>query len=207
MGASRVVLIRHAESQWNAARRWQGQGGPGLSDLGHRQAAVTARFLAGHEPAVRRIVSSDLPRVVETAMPAARALGIEPELDARLREIDVGWWSGLTTPEVLERDPNGVKAMRAGHDPARGGAETMADVRGRVVHAVAELADACEGGTLLVFSHGGPVRSIVGDVLGLSVAQQVTLAGPGNASRTVLTNGGGGRQLRSYNETTHLADV
>lgn len=207
MGAQRVVLIRHAESQWNAARRWQGQGGPGLSDLGHRQAAATARFLAEHQPDVQRIVSSDLPRVVETAAPAAELLGIEPVLDERLREIDVGWWSGLTTPEVFDRDPDGLEAMRAGHDPARGGAETMADVRSRVVAALAELADACDGGTLLVFSHGGPVRSVVGDVLGLSVAQQVTLAGPGNASRTVLTNGGVGRQLRSYNETAHLADV
>ncbi len=207
MGAERVVLIRHAESQWNAAGRWQGQGGPGLSDLGHRQAAATARFLAGHEPHICRIVSSDLPRVVETAAPTVEALGVEPVLDERLREIDVGWWSGLTTPEVLERDPDGVEAMRAGTDPRRGGAESMADVRRRVVAALTELADACDGGTLLVFSHGGPVRSIVGDVLGLSVAQQATLAGPGNASRTVLTNGGRGRQLRSYNETTHLASV
>jgi broad specificity phosphatase PhoE len=207
MGADRVVLIRHGESLWNAAGRWQGQGGPGLSVLGHRQAVATAAFLAEREPDVRRIAASDLPRVVETAAPAAAAFGIEPVLDERLREIDVGWWSGLTTPEVLERDPGGVAAMRAGHDPPRGGAERMADVRIRVSRALDELVDVCDGGTLLVFSHGGPVRSVVGHLLGLSVAQQATLAGPGNASRTVLTNGGRRRQLRSYNETTHVADV
>ena len=49
MGAKRVGRIRHGESQWNAAGRGQGEGGPGLSERGHRQAAMAARFLAGRE--------------------------------------------------------------------------------------------------------------------------------------------------------------
>jgi probable phosphoglycerate mutase len=207
VGADRVVLIRHGESRWNAAGRWQGQGGPGLSDLGHRQAKVTAALLAAHVDDVALLVSSDLPRVTETAEPAARMLGLPVETDARLREIDVGWWSGLTTDEVVARAPDALAAIRAGHDVPRGGAETVGDLRARVAPAVAELAASCDGGTAVVFSHGGPVRAVVGDALGLSVIDERVLAGPGNCSRTVLTYRAGHPRLACYNETAHLVGV
>lgn len=207
MGAARVILIRHGESHWNAAGRWQGQQGPGLSDLGHRQAKVTAAHLAAHIDDVSLLVSSDLPRVTETAEPAARALGLTVETDVRLREIDVGWWSGLTTDEVLARAPDAMAAIRAGDDLPRGGAETVGDMRARVTAAVAELIASCDGGTAMVFCHGGPVRAVVGDALGLSVADERVLAGPGNCSRTVLTYCNGRTRLACYNETAHLVGV
>lgn len=204
MPAERVVLIRHGESQWNAAGRWQGHAGPGLSARGHRQAALTARFLAGHESDVRMLVASDLPRVTETAQPTADAFGVQARVDVRLREIDVGWWSGLTHAEIEERDPRAFAAIRAGRDVPRGGAETARQLRDRVVEAVADHVAACDGGTMLLYCHGGPVRSIVGAVLGLSIAQEQALAGPGNCSRTVVLHGAGPPRLRCYNEMAHL---
>jgi probable phosphoglycerate mutase len=199
----RVVLIRHGQSQWNAEGRWQGHGGPGLTTRGRRQAALTARFLAAHESDVRIVISSDLARAIETAAPAADALGVPTRTDARLREIDVGWWSGLTTTQIARRDPETLEALRDGHDVPRGGAETVRELRHRVVDGLVDLASTC-GGTMLVFSHGGPVRSVVGDALGLSVAQQRALAGPGNCSRTLLTCHVGRARLLGYNETAHL---
>lgn len=207
MGADRLVLIRHGESRWNAAGLWQGQGGPGLSDLGHRQSKVTAAFLAANVDDVSLLVSSDLPRVIETAEPAARALGLPLRTDGRLREIDVGWWSGLTTDEVLARAPGDVAAIRGGDDLPRGGAETVGDLRSRVAPAVAELVATCAGGTALLFSHGGPVRAVVGDALGLSVIGERVLAGPDNCSRTVLSYRDGRPRLACYNETAHLVGV
>jgi broad specificity phosphatase PhoE len=207
VGAERVVLIRHGESRWNVVGRWQGQRGPGLSDLGHRQAKVTAAFLASHVDDASLLVSSDLSRATETAEPAALALGVPLETDVRLREIDVGWWSGLRTDEVLARAPDELAAIRAGDDPPRGGAETVRDLRARVAPAVAELVASCDGGTTLVFCHGGPVRAVVGDVLGLSVSDERLLAGPGNCSRTVLTCRDGRPRLACYNETAHLVGV
>lgn len=204
MVADRVLLIRHGESQWNAVGRWQGHGGPGLSPRGRRQAKVVADVVAAAEPQVRLIASSDLPRTVETAEPTADVLGVSPVLDARLREIDVGWWSGLTTAEVAAKDPEALAALEAGEDIPRGGAETAGALRARVVEAVDEITATCDGGTVVVFSHGGPVRALVGHLLGLSVAQQRTLSGPDNCSRTVITFGPSGPRLRCYNETAHL---
>ena len=204
MAAERVVLIRHGESEWNAVGRWQGHGGIGLSSRGRAQAAAIAAFLSKYERDVRLIASSDLPRVTQTAEPAARAFGLDLHLDRRLREIDVGWWSGLTTPEIAERDPAAFAAYLAGDDVPRGGAETESQLRERVTAAVEELRDRCASGTLLVFCHGGPVRAMVGHVLGLTVRAQRGLAGPQNCSRTVLTHRAGMLRLRCYNETAHI---
>jgi probable phosphoglycerate mutase len=202
--AERVVLIRHGESEWNATGRWQGHGGVGLSPLGRKQADATAAFLAEHEPDVGLIAASDLPRVTETAAPSGRALGREVRVDRRLREIDVGWWSGLTTAEIVARDPNGYAAFRAGQDVPRGGAETDEQLRARVSAAVEDLRQQCDGRTMIVFCHGGPVRALIGVALGLSVEGQRLLGGPGNCSRSVVTHHEGTMRVRCYNETAHV---
>ena len=202
-----MVLIRHGESEWNAVGRWQGHSDIGLSSLGRCQVATTAEFLARHERDVRMIVASDLVRVTETAEPAARALDMDVHLDRRLREIDVGWWSGLTTDEIRDRDPDLYAAYRAGRDVARGGGETDAQLRSRVTAAVEDLRTRCPSGTLLVFSHGGPVRSVVAAALGLPANPQPELAGPDNCSRTIVLYGDRSARLSCYNETAHLGDV
>jgi probable phosphoglycerate mutase len=204
LAAERVVLIRHGESEWNAVGRWQGHGGVGLSARGRAQAEATAAFLGKYEPDVQLIASSDLPRVTETAEPTARSFGLDLCVDRRLREIDVGWWSGLTSPEIAARDPAAFTAYRAGDDVPRGGAETETQLRKRVAAVVDELRVRCGSGTLLVFCHGGPVRALVGHALGLSVRGQRGLAGPQNCSRTVLTYRDGMVRLRCYNETAHV---
>ena len=151
-----MVLIRHGESEWNAVGRWQGHSDIGLSPLGRRQADVTAEFLARHESDVRLIVASDLVRVTQTAAPAARAFGLDVHLDRRLREIDVGWWRGLTSAEIADREPAMFAEFRAGRDVPRGGAETEAQLRSRVTAAVEELRHRCADGTLLA----GPRQAV-----------------------------------------------
>ena len=65
MPADRILLIRHAQSQWNAEGRWQGQQGPGLSALGHRQAEAGAdgdngdAGVPGRDDAVGRIIDDE----------------------------------------------------------------------------------------------------------------------------------------------------
>ena len=97
---TRVLLIRHGQSEWNAQGRWQGQADPPLSDLGRHQALHAARHLG----TVDAIVASDLQRASETALIIAEALGVGPVvLEPGLRERDAGEWSGLTRAEI-ERD-------------------------------------------------------------------------------------------------------
>lgn len=97
---TRLLLIRHGQSEWNADGRWQGQADPPLTDLGRAQAHHAARSLG----VVDAIVASDLQRAAETAAIISEELGVGPlVLDPDLRERDAGEWSGLTRAEI-ERD-------------------------------------------------------------------------------------------------------
>src|SRR5687767_12818211 len=99
---TRVLLVRHGQSTWNAEGRWQGWADPPLSELGATQ-ALTA---ANHVEHVDAVVSSDLVRARETAEIIAKALGIaEVEAFRGLRERGAGDWTGLTRPEIEERWP------------------------------------------------------------------------------------------------------
>jgi len=201
-----LVLVRHGESIWNAQGRVQGHGGTGLSRRGHAQARATAEVLAYRYPDAGLLVRSDLQRVAETAAPTEARLGVEVRVDERLREIDVGTWSGLIYAEIEERDPLGFQAWstRGDRDVRRGGGETFAELRERVWPAILELSGA--RGTVLVFTHGGPIRVAVASALGLPAQGETRLAGPGNCSLTLLEWRDGRHRLRAYNGVDHLRD-
>ena len=97
---TRVLLVRHGQSEWNAEGRWQGQADVALSDLGRLQAVHAAQHLG----VVDAIVASDLMRASETALIISEALGVGPVvIEPGFRERDAGEWSGLTRAEI-ERD-------------------------------------------------------------------------------------------------------
>ena len=197
-----VVLVRHGESVWNAENRLQGQGGTGLSDLGHRQAAATAQYLRRRYPHVVAAVRSDLQRVEQTARPWAETAPVAVQVDSRWREIDVGTWSGQTWDEVAVSDPKTLAAWRAGQDVRRGGGETFAELRARTWTALDELRS-CEG-TVLVFTHGGSIRLGVAAAIGLPVMGEHALGPVGNCSVTELLLDDSTTRLLSYNTRDHL---
>ncbi|HMG41301.1 MAG TPA: histidine phosphatase family protein [Acidimicrobiales bacterium] len=99
---TRVLLVRHGQSEWNVSGRWQGQTDPPLTDLGRRQAYSAARSLG----TVDAIWASDLQRAAETAAIISGELGVGPVvLDTDLRERDAGEWQGLTRAEIDEQYP------------------------------------------------------------------------------------------------------
>src|SRR3954471_3985163 len=102
MTTTRLLLVRHGQSEWNAQGRWQGQADPPLTDLGRAQARAAARSVGS----VDGIFASELQRATETAAIIAEELGLGPVLiDEGLRERDAGAWSGLTRDEIHERFP------------------------------------------------------------------------------------------------------
>src|SRR5438034_11161678 len=101
-----LLLARHGETDWNRDRRWQGHADPPLNDSGREQARALARELAADPPSA--VYTSDLSRSHETAAIVAAELGLPVTADARLREVDVGEWSGLLWSEIAERYPDGA---------------------------------------------------------------------------------------------------
>jgi probable phosphoglycerate mutase len=151
--ATRLFLVRHGESTWNADGRWQGQADPPLSALGERQAEAA---VAGFSEPPDAVWTSDLARAARTADLLAAGLELAPpRADARLRERDVGEWSGLTRAEIEERWPGYLAGRRS---PA--GWEDDDQLAERARAALRDLAGAAPGTCLLVVTHGGVIRTI-----------------------------------------------
>jgi broad specificity phosphatase PhoE len=149
---TRVLLMRHGQSEWNAIGRWQGQADPPLSDLGRRQAREAARAIG----AVDAVWSSDLQRAAETAAIISTDIGVGPVvLDPDLRERDAGEFSALTRAEIEERFPGYLADHRRppGWEPD----EHLLDRALRVVH---EIAAVVPGGDVLAVTHGGLVYTL-----------------------------------------------
>jgi probable phosphoglycerate mutase len=161
----RLLLVRHGESEWNAAGRWQGQADPPLTDTGRSQAMRAARAIG----AVDAIVASDLQRARDTAEILAAAIGIGPVvIDPRLRERHAGEWSGLTRADIhaewpgyLADDPLHREAESAPPGERRPpGWEPDEQLLERVLAALAELTTALPSGDALVVTHGGVIYAI-----------------------------------------------
>jgi broad specificity phosphatase PhoE len=149
---TRVLLVRHGQSEWNAEGRWQGQADPPLTDLGRLQAREAARALG----AVDAVWASDLQRAVETAAIIADRLGVGPVVvHADLRERDAGEFSGLTRPEIAARYPG---YLDDGRRPP--GWEPDELLVARAVRAVQAIAAEVPGGDVLVITHGGLVYAL-----------------------------------------------
>jgi probable phosphoglycerate mutase len=175
----------------------QGQLDTPLDDTGRAQAETVAPVLAQLRPAV--LLSSDLSRAADTAVPVARAAGVELLLDARLRELDLGSWQGLTSTQAREQYPQQWEDWRAGRDTPRGGGETYAQAGTRAAACVREgLARTPAGGTLLAVTHGGTARAALGVLLELHPGSWGRLAPLGNACWSTLVEAPWGWRLERH---------
>jgi probable phosphoglycerate mutase len=162
-----ILLVRHGETDWNRARRWQGHTDMPLNATGREQARALAERLATRPPDA--IVASDLARARETAEIVAARVGLPVSLDPRLREVDVGEWSGLTMADVEERYPAGLQRRLAGGTGWEQG-ETYEEMGARVVAALHDIA-ARHDGTVVAVTHGGCVREVL-HATGLAPAER-----------------------------------
>lgn len=160
---TRLLLVRHGETDWNVARRWQGHSDTPLNDAGREQ----ARRLAGELDPVDVVYSSDLARARETAEILAARLGVEVRPDERLRERGFGAWEGLTMAEIEERFLEEHRAWLGGTGVGAGDAEPLDAFAARVADFVGEVLDRHPDEAVLVVSHGGTIRAIHAHARGL----------------------------------------
>jgi probable phosphoglycerate mutase len=191
--AADLVVWRHGQTAWNSAGRFQGHLDPPLDDVGRSQARAAAPALLALSPGL--VVSSDLARARETAA----LLGLPVEVDARLRELDVGEWGGLTRPEIEAKFPETYAAWLRGEDVRREGGETLAELAARATAAVLEAVERTAGGPLLVVTHGGTSRALVVSLLGLPTSAGPSFAALGNARWASFARRGSGWRLTAYN--------
>jgi broad specificity phosphatase PhoE len=164
-----ILLVRHGESVDNAPpARIQGQRDPPLSQLGREQAEALADQVAGEGLAA--LYTSQMRRARETAEIVAARIGLEPRVDARLAEVDMGEWQGRLRSELLRDHPEVWDAWRRADPAVRfPGGESIGELSDRVLAALADVA----AGALpaLVVCHGGPIRVALGAARGPSGVQ------------------------------------
>lgn len=161
-----LYLMRHGETDWNVAGRWQGHTDVPLNATGREQAHAVAETL--RHAGLRRVVSSDLSRARETAHIVATRLGIElVYVDASLRERAFGPFEGLTREECVRLHPVSWQAWRE-EQVAPEGAEDMATLAVRVVAGLRRVAEevARDEAAVLVVTHGGALRAALAQATG-----------------------------------------
>lgn len=196
------MLLRHGETDWNVIGRGQGHADVPLNDRGHDQAAAVAPAMAAYGPSL--LWSSDLARAAETAAYVAKECALEPVLEPRLREFDLGERTGLTMPEYAERFPVEYADFQRGLFTAVPGGETTDDVVARFSEALAAMVGALGAGeTGLVVTHGAALKTALVSLLGWPADHGASLQGVSNCGWAVLDElePGGRFRLSGYNLT------
>jgi alpha-ribazole phosphatase len=163
-----IMLIRHAEAE-GAGCYLGRRSDPSLSARGRAQAEALARWLVGERLAA--IYSSPLRRALETARAVAAPHHLPVETVADLAEIDFGLWDGLSYQEIEARQPEQLACWLA--DPltvAPPEGESLAELSQRVINAFEPIVTRHPGETMIIVTHGGPVRVILCQGLGLPLA-------------------------------------
>jgi broad specificity phosphatase PhoE len=163
--STRILLVRHGQSQGNAEGRFGGHSATPLSEFGRAQAEATARVLSTE--GVTAIYSSDLLRAVETARPLASALGLEINCTEAFRERKVGRMEGLTFEEAAAQFPQEYAALlRRDFEHVLEGGESYRQMLDRAARALDACTAAHRGGTVAVFSHTGTICILVLHLMG-----------------------------------------
>lgn len=164
-GPTRLLLLRHGQTELSRQRRYSGRGNPELTETGRRQAADAARYLST-KGGISAVVSSPLRRAHDTARAAADALGLTVQVDDDLIETDFGDWEGLTFLEAAERHPElHGRWLRDTSLPAPGG-ESFDDVQQRIERARDRIIAEHGPATVLVVSHVTPIKTLLRLALG-----------------------------------------
>jgi ribonuclease H / adenosylcobalamin/alpha-ribazole phosphatase len=201
--ATRLLLLRHGQTELSVQRRYSGRGNPGLTEVGWRQADAAARYLA-RRGGISAVIASPLQRCYDTAATAAKALGMDLTVDDDLVETDFGAWEGLTFTEAAERYPELHRRWLRNTSTEPPGGESFDHVNQRVSRARDRIAAEYGGTTVLVVSHVTPIKMLL---------RQALDAGPGILYRLHLDLASlsiaefypdGASSVRLVNQTAYL---
>ena len=199
---TKIILLRHGETEWNRLGKYQGQSDIALSEKGRCQ----AQTLAAHFPVrtLQAAYASDLQRAMETARVATSSFGCTVTAEPRLREVNFGDWEGLTYaqisagwPEAMEKFFQLPDLLEIPHG------ETFAEVQQRAMAALEEIAAAHEGATVLAAAHGAVNRTILAGVLHMPLRYIWSLR-QDNTAVNILRYEEGRWLLELMNSTAHL---
>lgn len=201
---TRICLVRHGETEWNAERRIQGQIDIGLNAAGLRQAEAAGRWLKA--AGISALYASDLKRAWATGQAIGQAVGMQPVPVPELRERRYGIFEGLTYAEAEARYPEGYAAFEGRNaDYAFEHGESLKVMYERVTGKLKELAQRHLGESIVVVVHGGVLDVINRFVRGNPLEMPRDFLIP-NAGINWISAVDGRWTVETWGETAHLAD-
>jgi broad specificity phosphatase PhoE len=200
---TRIILVRHGQTEWNREERFRGRVDVDLNDTGRAQAEACARAIAARwKPAA--VYSSPRSRAVHTAEAVARRLGLSVHVEPGLDDLDFGEWHGLTEEEARARWPERIEVwLRSpGTVPPPGG-ESLQALQARGLAALTSLAARHVDATLVAVAHNAVNRVL------LLAAQGAPLEGyfrvdQETSAINVIDEDGGQLTAVLVNDTRHL---
>jgi broad specificity phosphatase PhoE len=194
-----LYLVRHGQTAYNATGRVQGWLDVPLDDVGIAQALSVGRRFGSKR--ISAVYTSPLSRAAETAKAIAAACNREVVLDIRLREYNMGDWTGLTGDEIAATSPGYHLATHEAQIP---NGESALDMRKRVESFLADVvAGHTSRDTLVAVSHGGTLGMVVAVMLNMPAVRRQPFTF-GNTAITKVTYEHGVWRLRSLNDRCHL---
>ena len=199
---TRLCIVRHGETAWNAEHRVQGQLDVPLNAIGHAQALAASKVLAIEK--FSAIYSSDLSRARQTAEPTASRLAMKVFLDPDLRERHYGIFERLTYAEVKKMFPRDYARFEA-RDPdyAFRTGESLRDFSVRSIGVISRIADRHPAESILVFTHGGVLDKLYRHVTGLPLSAERKFGIP-NAGLNRIELVADKWQIRAWADVAHL---
>ncbi len=200
---TKIILIRHGQTEWNRVERFRGRADIPLDETGLAQAEATGHRVAGEwHPAA--VYSSPLSRAVKTAEAVARHFELSVRPHFGLIDIDYGEWQGLSPEDVRQRWPEELTAWYTKPHLARiPGGETLEELRARAMQTVNGLVRIHPGDTIVLVGHTVINRVILLGVLGVGNARFWRLR-QDTCAINVIEFGDGEYTLVSLNDTCHL---
>lgn len=163
---TRLILIRHGQTEWNRVERFRGMADLALDEVGIKQAEATAERVT--EWPVTAVYTSPLKRALASAGIIARRFGLRPVVHPGLADINFGEWEGLSPKEAAVKDPKlWTIWVHSPHLVRFPGGEALGDVTARAAAVVAEVVKKHEGSTIAMVSHRVVCHLLVLHLLGL----------------------------------------
>lgn len=205
MSKTKILLVRHGQSEGNFRREFLGHTDLPLTELGRLQAECTARFLDSEK--IDAIYSSDLKRAYQTAEPIAVRQGLNIIKNPRMREIFAGKWDGLSVDCIFQLYGSDFAGWRndIGNVRCTGG-ESVAELWDRVYSEVQKIAKNHPSQTICIASHATPIRALTAIAEGKTLSEMQSVPWSPNASVTVLSCENGVLSLISEAKYAHLGE-
>jgi 2,3-bisphosphoglycerate-dependent phosphoglycerate mutase len=205
MTTTKLCLIRHGETTWNAERRLQGHTDIPLNENGAMQARQMAQALKDAKLTFDVLYTSDLKRAADTANAVTQLFGVSAKVDTILRERHFGALQGLSISEAPLLRPDIWRAHIARDlDHELEGGESIRQFALRVQKALDQIQEQHAGKTILIVSHGGTLDMMYRIASNQALSAERVVSVPNASLNWITHRQGDGWVVEQWADTRHL---